>query len=200
MRAIIIPINITDVFIPKERLQRIMEKRDDVAKETRLIGLGTLAGTAVMLVGFAVLHLALPEQIPFGISEIVSGLLGCAVAVANFYFMGRTVRRVVNCEREDDARRIMTLSYRNRLLMQLVWAILSMAVPFLNPAAGIIPLFIPSLLIKARGVRSGLDFSGSAAASSGDTSGDTATDAADSADSNAADDTSNDADADEKTN
>lgn len=133
-----------------------MEKRDDVAKETRFVAIGTLAGTAVMLLGFGILHALMPQQVPFGLSEVVSGLLGCGVATGNFYLMGRTVRRVVNCEREDDARRIMTVSYRNRLLLQLAWAVIAMAVPFFNPAAGIIPLLIPSLLIKARGVRDGL--------------------------------------------
>ena len=133
-----------------------MDRRDDVAKETRFVALGTLAGTVVMLAGFFILHMLRPDQVPFGAPEIVSGLLGFAVATGNFYLMGRTVRRVVNCEREDDARRIMTLSYRNRLLLQLAWAVISMAVPFFNPAAGIIPLLIPSFLIKARGIRDGL--------------------------------------------
>ncbi len=46
----------------------------------------------------------------------------------------------------------MALSYRNRMLLQLLWVVLSFALPVFNGAMGIIPLFVPSILIKCRGI------------------------------------------------
>jgi hypothetical protein len=37
-------------------------------------------------------------------------------------------------------------------MMQLLWVILSIFVPAINLVTGVIPLFIPSILIKIRGI------------------------------------------------
>ncbi len=66
--------------------------------------------------------------------------------------MGLAVQKVAGSTNEDFARRAMTVSYRYRTLMQLLWCVLAFALPVFNAAAGIIPLFIPSVLIKARGI------------------------------------------------
>ena len=126
-----------------------------------------------MLIVFFILHRVVPESVPFGIREVISGLIGCAVAAGNFFMMAVTVQKIaelgakadtkvnpddpeapveVDPAANEDARRMMKLSYRNRMLLQLIWAVLALALPAFNGAAGIIPLFIPSLLIKARGI------------------------------------------------
>ena len=46
----------------------------------------------------------------------------------------------------------MKASYRFRTLTQLLWVVLAVALPFLNGAAGIIPLFFPSFGIKLLGM------------------------------------------------
>ncbi len=59
---------------------------------------------------------------------------------------------VVDPAVSDKSHEMMKASYRTRTLMQLVWAVLAFALPWTNGAAGLIPLFIPSLLIKLRGI------------------------------------------------
>ncbi len=61
----------------------------------------------------------------------------------------------ISAESRDRAYRMMKLSFRNRMLMQLVWVVLAIVLPVFQFAAGIIPLFIPSLLIKLRGFLTG---------------------------------------------
>ena len=79
---------------------------------------------------------------------------GCAGSrrSSRFFLMGLAVQKVAGSTNEDFARRAMTVSYRYRTLMQLLWCVLAFALPVFNAAAGIIPLFIPSVLIKARGI------------------------------------------------
>jgi hypothetical protein len=132
-----------------------MKLQPAVKKETGRILVGTSICTVVMLAVFFALNKVMPESVPFGISEIVSGIIGCAAAVGNFFIMGVSVQKVVNAANEDTARRAMTVSFRYRTLMQLIWAIIAIVVPFFNGAAGIIPLFFPSILIKGMGIVSG---------------------------------------------
>ena len=153
-----------------------------VKKETAFVAIGTSAGTALMLAAFFLLHRLFPDSIPFDYRVIISAVIGCAAAAANFFLMAVTVQkiaelgaskgasRVVETERTEDgetvkdsevivdpavsdkSRQLMKASYRNRTLMQLVWAVLAFALPVFNGAAGLIPLFIPSILIKLRGI------------------------------------------------
>ena len=46
----------------------------------------------------------------------------------------------------------MKVSYRQRLLLQIVWMIVAMAAPCFQVVAGIAPLLFPSLGIKAMAV------------------------------------------------
>ena len=167
-----------------------MKLQPAVKKETAFISIGTAAGTALMLVLFYLLHRLMPESVPFDYRIVLSAVIGCAIAAANFFLMAVTVQRIAELgaaegasvvvpsegtpsdgsssdgeESDDDGSRVvvnpavseksqqlMKASYRNRTLIQLVWAVLSFVLPFTNGAAGIIPLFIPSLLIKLRGI------------------------------------------------
>ena len=119
-----------------------------VREETGRIAFCTAAGTAVMLAAFALLHRMMPEKIPFDL-----GILGAAAAIANFWAMGLTVQKILSIEEKDEAKRRMRASYRARTLAQVLWVILAAALPFLNMAAGVIPLFIPGLCIRMRGIQ-----------------------------------------------
>jgi len=136
-----------------------MRLQEAVKKETGFISAGCLCLTGVMLLLFFILNRYFPEQIPFGRKVIISGILGCIVAILNFFWMAVTVQKVTSIEDEARARGVMALSYRNRMLMQLLWVVLAFALPVFNGAAGLIPLFIPSVLIKCRGLVSGLPVS-----------------------------------------
>lgn len=127
-----------------------------VKKETSRIFIGTAALTALMVVVFYALHRMTPESVPFDHKVILSGVIGCLVAVANFFLMAVAVQKVAGTDNEDRARQMFTFSFRYRMMIQLVWAILALAVPVFNGAAGVIPLFFPSLVIKAVGIRNGL--------------------------------------------
>ena len=117
-------------------------------RETLRVAAGTFGGTAVMIAVFAALHSVMPESVPFGFPVILGGLLGALVGTANFFLMGLTVQKVAAEKDEKKAYQMMQVSYRQRILLQIVWIILALTLPFINGAAGIIPIFLPSLVIK----------------------------------------------------
>ena len=129
-----------------------MNLQPAVKKEASFIAISTFAATAAMLVLFFIGNRFMPEAIPFGVKVIISGLLGAAVSSGNFFFMAITVQKVTNAETDDEAYDTMKLSFRYRTMIQLVWGALALILPFLNGAAGIIPLFFPSFAIKIRGI------------------------------------------------
>lgn len=135
-----------------------MKVQDSVKKETTYVAITTGVGTAILLVIYAVLGKVFPDLFHFGISAVISGILGAIIAIANFFIMGLTVQKIVATEDLDQARRMMGVSYRYRTLMQLGWIVLCMVVPVLNLIAGAAPLFFPSICIKLRGIKEGLTF------------------------------------------
>ena len=133
-----------------------MKLQDAVKKETLFIAGSTCALSAVTALLFYILHGFFPETVPFGFRVIASLILGCLVAILNFFWMAVTVQKVASMDNEDSARHSLLLSYRYRTLGQLAWVVLAIIIPALNAAAGIIPLFFPSAVIKARGIFSAL--------------------------------------------
>lgn len=133
-------------------MQSQIQIQPAVKKETLRILWSTIAGCCVMFLAFGILHRFLPEQIPFDYRVFLGGFLGGAVAVGNFFFMGLTVQKVTAAEKEEQAYSALRISYRYRTLVQLLWVILAMVLPFVNGAAGIIPLFFPSITIKLLGI------------------------------------------------
>ena len=123
-----------------------------VQKETRFIAVSTGIGTAVMLLVFGLLHLAIPEKIPFDYRVILAAVGGCAVAVLNFYLMAVTVQKVASAENQDTAAKTMKTSYTYRFLMQVIWAIAAITAPCFQFVAGLVPLLFPGAAIKLRGI------------------------------------------------
>lgn len=119
-----------------------------VKKETIRIASGTAAGAGLMFLVFFLLHQFWPQSVPFDYRVILGGVAGGTVAVANFFLMGLTVQKIASTTNEKQAYDRMKLSYRNRMFLQLGWVIVALAVPVFNGAAGIIPLFFPSICIK----------------------------------------------------
>ena len=132
-----------------------MKLQQAVKKETGYVAISTAAGCVVMLAVFFLLNrVKVLGNVPFGASEIVSALIGWFVASLNFFLMAISVQKVAGIADQKKARSAMTVSYRYRTILQVAWAAVSILVPFFNPAAGIIPLFIPSIMIKLRGIGS----------------------------------------------
>ena len=87
-------------------LQRRTEKGTDMGKlfgeiqpavrqETGKVAVSTGVGVVLMWIVYAVLHMAMPEKVPFDYTVFLGGIAGAAVAVLNFLWMGLTVQRVV---------------------------------------------------------------------------------------------------------
>lgn len=135
-----------------------MKIQPAVKTETGRIALGTGIGVFIMFFVFFVLHMVVPQDAPFNLAVpfdykvILGGIGGFLVAVGNFFWMAITVQKVASMEDEKQARSTMGVSYRYRTLLQLLWVILAIVVPVFNLVAGIVPLFIPSLVIKLRGI------------------------------------------------
>lgn len=135
-----------------------MRLQPAVRKETLFTAAATFGGSAVMLIIFFVLHVLFPDWAPFDYTVFIGALGGSAVAVLNFLLMAVTVQKITALDESSDdrARSMMAVSLRYRLIMQLVWVILAIVVPFINIVSGIVPLFIPSAAIKLRGVTQGM--------------------------------------------
>jgi hypothetical protein len=134
-----------------------MKLQSAVKKETVAVAAGTGIGCLVLIALFLIMYLVFPESsVKFDYRVVLGALGGGAVAVANFFLMAVTVQSVVNVTNRDDALRMMRVSYRNRMLMRGIWIVIAIFAPCFNYAAGIIPLFIPSLVIKIRGIRLGI--------------------------------------------
>ncbi|MCR5671964.1 MAG: ATP synthase subunit I [Butyrivibrio sp.] len=129
-----------------------MKIQPAVKTETGKIALGTGVGVLIMYLVFFVLHMVVPGWAPFDYKVILGGIGGFIVAVGNFFWMAITVQKVAATEDEQKARSTMGVSYRYRTLLQLLWVILAIVVPVFNLVTGIVPLFIPSLFIKLRGI------------------------------------------------
>ena len=123
-----------------------------VKKETKRITVVTFFGVVLMWVVFAILHLVTPESVPFDYTVILGGIGGGFFAVLNFFLMALTVQSVASLTDEDTAKKQMKVSYRQRLLLQIVWMIVAMTVPCFQVVAGIAPLLFPSFGIKAMAV------------------------------------------------
>ncbi|MEY8338657.1 ATP synthase subunit I [Lachnospiraceae bacterium 62-35] len=128
-----------------------MQVQEAVKRETIHIFTGTTIGVCVMFVAFFGLHQIAPQAVPFDYRVILGGIAGGFVASVNFFLMAITVQDVVSVEDDKKAFDKMKTSYRYRTMLQLGWAILALVVPYFNGAAGIIPLFLPSISIKALG-------------------------------------------------
>ena len=126
-----------------------------VKKETKKVIIYTLTGIVLMWIVFAVLHGTMPEKVPFDYTVILGGLGGGAVAVLNFFLMGLTVQKVVSMEDDKQAAAKMKASYSQRMMFQLIWGVLAIAVPCFQFVAGILPLLFPNIVIKTVGIIGG---------------------------------------------
>ncbi len=110
-----------------------------VAKETRYIAGITIILSILMEAVFLIIGM-------WSYKVLIGNVLGAGVAVANFLLMGITVQNAVQKD-EKDAASLIKVSQMLRNLMLLITALLAFLLPFINPAAAIIPLFFPRIAI-----------------------------------------------------
>ena len=129
-----------------------MRVQETVKKESLQIAVQSSMATLVMLACFFALHHFFPEKVTFDYRVILSGLLGTAVAVTNFFLLGVTVQGVLSVENQEEAYQRMRLSYRKRTMLQLGWIILAIVAPCFQAVPGIIPLLFPGAFLRIRGI------------------------------------------------
>lgn len=123
-----------------------------IKQETKKVAISTAIGVTGMLIVFLILHMMMPQKIPFDYTVVLGGICGGLVAVLNFFLMGLTVQKVTEETSEERARTIMKSSYSKRMLMQMVWGIVAITAPCFQFVAGLIPLLFPSIGIKIMGI------------------------------------------------
>ena len=104
-----------------------------VRKETKKVAIGTFVCVVLMWAVF----------------------IGGMVAVLNFFLMGLTVQKIVSMEDDKQAAAKMKASYSQRMMLQLIWGVLAIAVPCFQFVAGILPLLFPNIVIKTVGIIGG---------------------------------------------
>ena len=116
-----------------------------VRKETKKVAIGTFVCVVLMWAVFGIGHLAV----------LLAGFIGGMVAVLNFFLMGLTVQKIVSMEDDKQAAAKMKASYSQRMMLQLIWGVLAIAVPCFQFVAGILPLLFPNIVIKTVGIIGG---------------------------------------------
>ena len=111
-------------------------------KNQRLL---TAVCTAAMWVIFAALHLV--GWVKFDYTVVLGGLVGAAVAVANFAGICFVVQKILDEPDEKRRKAKLQLSHNSRMLMQAVWVIVAIAAPCFQPFASVLPLFFPRITI-----------------------------------------------------
>ena len=123
-----------------------------VLAETGRVAVYTAVGTGLMWLVFGVLHLLMPDKVPFDWTVVLGGAGGGTVAVLNFFLMGIGVQKAASASSEDQARAYMKTSYIWRMLMQGLWMVAAIAAPCFHFVAGLVPLLMPGAGIKITGI------------------------------------------------
>lgn len=110
-----------------------------VIKETRYIAYWTFILSVVMQSVFLIIS-------KWDYTVLLGNLLGFAVAVANFYFMGLTVQEAVS-QNENEAKDTIKLSQRLRFLFLIAAAVIGCLVPVFNTIAVLVTLLFPRIAI-----------------------------------------------------
>ena len=122
-----------------------MKLQPESKKELLRIACGTAICTAAMWVLFAALHLV--GWVRFDYTVVLGGLVGAAVAIANFAGICFVVQKIIDEQDEKRRKAKLQLSYNGRMLMQAVWVVVAIAAPCFQAFASILPLFFPRITI-----------------------------------------------------
>lgn len=113
-----------------------------VVKETLWISAWICVLSVIMQAVFIFAHL-------WSYKVLLGNLLGAAVMILNFFFMGITVQQALGKD-EANAKKLMKLSQSLRTLFIFVCVVLGVVLPCFSTIATIIPLFFPRVAIALR--------------------------------------------------
>lgn len=134
-------------------MSRFLDKMQPAIKEeTKHVAVYTAVGVVLMWLVFFILHLSMPQKVPFDYTVILAGIGGGIVAVLNFFFMGLMVQQAASLEDQSNVKTLVKGSYSHRMLLQMLWIVAAIAVPCFHYVAGILPLLFPSTGIKLVGI------------------------------------------------
>lgn len=120
-----------------------MKKTDPtVRKETLYIAAWTLILSALIHSVFLILK-------KWNMTVLYGSLLGVALAVLNFFLMGRTVQSALEKE-EKDAKNAMKVSQMLRYLLIIVVVAVAAVLKCFNVTAVIVPLLFPRIAVQFR--------------------------------------------------
>ena len=122
-----------------------MKLQPESKKELLRITCGTALCTVAMWVIFAALHLV--GWVRFDSTVVLGGLVGAAVAIANFAGICFVVQKIIDEPDEKRRKAKLQLSHNSRMLMQAVWVVVAIAAPCFQPFASVLPLFFPRITI-----------------------------------------------------
>ena len=132
---------------------KLLEKMQPALRqESKKIILITLVGNAFMWLVWWLLGMAFSEKVVFDITVLLGGLVGGAVAVWNFVWMGLSLQKAVNVEDPELAKKLIQANYGKRNLLRIVWVAVAIMVPCFHYVAGLIPLVFPGTGLKLMGV------------------------------------------------
>lgn len=113
-----------------------------VVKETKYMAFVVLVLSVLMQAVFLILK-------KWDYTVLLGNLLSLTVAVANFYFMGRSVQKALKMD-EADARKVMRASQSRRNLAIFAVAAVGVGISYFNNVAVIVPLFFPRIAVMLR--------------------------------------------------
>lgn len=116
--------------------------QETILRETKRIAVGVALLLAVMLGVYALLG-------RLSLAVALSGAMGAAYAVFNFFLLGMTVQKVSELREENEelAKAQMKNSYHTRMILMILLVVIAFAVPFLDALACMIPMLFPRVTI-----------------------------------------------------
>ena len=117
-----------------------MKISETIKKETVHIAIGVLLGDAVMLLVFALLR-------KLDLTVVLGAALGSVAAVLNFFVMGISVQRALDCP--EKAKAMVQRSYTWRMLAMAGILVLAVKLPYFHPVAAAVPYLLPRITIYA---------------------------------------------------
>ncbi len=122
-----------------------------IKDETKRLAIAMAVFLVLEVLVFFLLNLFFADKVPFDYTVVLGGIGGGIVAVLNFFLMGMTIQSVLEVSDQDLVKKQIGASYRNRILLQVLWIIAAILAPCFQTVAGILPLLLPGIWFKIRG-------------------------------------------------
>lgn len=123
-----------------------MKVTESVKKETLNVAGLTCIASAVMVLVFVLIG-------KFSLPVLWGALLGSAVGIANFFFLGLTVQKAVDADSDTQAKNMFHTSYMVRNLLQAGFMVIGILSPWFNWVATILPIIFANLSVRVLSAR-----------------------------------------------